>query len=207
MFTGLVEELGAVRAVEPVGDGVRITIDATVVVGDAEIGASIAVNGCCLTVVALDEQGFAADAVPETLRRTALGRLRPGDPVNLERSLAAGDRMGGHIVLGHVDATTTVREVRANDDGSWWVVFDLPPQLSPYLVEKGSIAVDGVSLTVAALGDDHFAIALIPHTAAVTTLGRVDAGSVVQLEADCLAKHVERLLAPVLARHQQEQRP
>jgi riboflavin synthase len=126
--------------------------------------------------------------------------------VNLERSLAAGDRMGGHIVLGHVDATTTVREVTANDDGSWWVVFDLPQSIAPYVVEKGSIAVDGVSLTVAGLTDDTFSIALIPHTAAVTTLGRVQSGSVVQLEADCLAKHVERLLGPILARHQ-EPRP
>lgn len=206
MFTGLVEELGEVRAVDPVGDGVRIRIAARTVVEDAEIGASIAVNGCCLTVVELDAEGFAADAVPETLRRTALGTLGPGAPVNLERSLAAGDRMGGHIVLGHVDATTTVRDLRANDDGSWWVVFDLPPTIAPYVVEKGSIAVDGVSLTVAELTDDTFSIALIPHTAAVTTLGRVAPGSVVQLEADCLAKHVERLLGPILARHQ-EPRP
>jgi riboflavin synthase len=203
MFTGLVEELGEVRSVDPVGDGVRIRIAARTVVEDAEIGSSIAVNGCCLTVVELDPDGFAADAVPETLRRTALGALGPGAPVNLERSLAAGDRMGGHIVLGHVDATTTVRDVRANDDGSWWVVFDLPQSIAAYVVEKGSIAVDGVSLTVAALTDDTFAIALIPHTAAVTTLGRVQPGSVVQLEADCLAKHVERLLGPILARHQE----
>ncbi len=203
MFTGLVEELGEVRSVDPVGDGVRIRIAARTVVEDAEIGSSIAVNGCCLTVVELDPDGFAADAVPETLRRTALGALGPGAPVNLERSLAAGDRMGGHLVLGHVDATTTVRDVRANDDGSWWVVFDLPQSIAAYVVEKGSIAVDGVSLTVAALTDDTFAIALIPHTAAVTTLGRVQPGSVVQLEADCLAKHVERLLGPILARHQE----
>lgn len=206
MFTGLVEELGVVRSVDPVGDGVRIRIAARTVVEDAEIGSSIAVNGCCLTVVELDPEGFAADAVPETLRRTALGTLGPGAPVNLERSLAAGDRMGGHIVLGHVDATTTVRDVRANDDGSWWVVFELPQAIAPYVVEKGSIAVDGVSLTVAELTDDTFSIALIPHTAAVTTLGRVAPGSVVQLEADCLAKHVERLLGPILARHQ-EPRP
>ncbi|MCU0272840.1 MAG: riboflavin synthase [Acidimicrobiales bacterium] len=206
MFTGLVEELGVVRSVDPVGDGVRIRIAARTVVEDAEIGSSIAVNGCCLTVVELDPEGFAADAVPETLRRTALGALGPGAPVNLERSLAAGDRMGGHIVLGHVDATTTVHDVRANDDGSWWVVFDLPPAIAPYVVEKGSIAVDGVSLTVAELTADTFAIALIPHTAAVTTLGRMAPGSVVQLEADCLAKHVERLLGPILARHQ-EPRP
>lgn len=206
MFTGLVEELGTVRSVDAVGDGVRIRIAARLVVEDAAIGASIAVNGCCLTVVDLDDDGFSADAVSETLRRTALGTLAAGAPVNLERPLAAGDRMGGHIVLGHVDATTTAREVSELADGSWRVVFDLPPAMAAYVVEKGSIAVDGVSLTVADLTDDTFTIALIPHTAAVTTLGRVTAGSVVQLEADCLAKHVERLLRPIIARHQ-EPRP
>jgi len=211
MFTGLVEELGAVRRIEPAGDGIRISIAADTVVDDASIGASIAVNGCCLTVVALDDNGFAADAVPETLRRTALRDLRPGSPVNLERPLAAGQRMGGHLVLGHVDGTTTVRAVDHQSDGSRWVVFDLPAHLAPYVVEKGSIAVDGVSLTVADLTPDTFAVALIPHTAAVTTLGHAGPGSVVQLEADCLAKHVERLLAPVLAQHRtatpQEDRP
>ncbi len=194
MFTGLVEETGVVHRVVPNGDGMRLHIDAHVVVRDAVLGASIAVNGCCLTAVELRPDGFAADAVPETLDRTNLGRLAPGDRVNLERPLKLDSLVGGHLVTGHIDATTTVRSVTALDDGSARIAFDLPADLARYVVEKGSVALDGTSLTVAALHDDSFEIAVIPHTLAVTVLGTYRAGTVVNVEADLLAKHVERLL-------------
>jgi riboflavin synthase len=194
MFTGIVEELGIVRSVEPVGDGARVQIAATHVLVDAEIGASIAVNGCCLTVVELGEGGFAADAVTETLRRTALGALRPRDPVNLERPVRLQDRLGGHLVQGHVDAVGALRTCDPNADGSQRMEFSAPTALLRYVVEKGSITVDGISLTVAEVLDDGFAIAVIPHTLAVTTLGTKQLADQVNLEVDIVAKYVERLL-------------
>ena len=171
MFTGIVEELGTVRGVHPVGGGARIEIAATQVLADTAIGASIAVNGCCLTVVELGEGCFAADAVTETLRRTCLGALTAGDPVNLERPVRLEDRLGGHLVQGHVDAVGTLRARDPNADGSQRVEFGAPDAVLRYVVEKGSITVDGVSLTVAEVLDDGFAVAVIPHTLAVTTLG------------------------------------
>jgi len=195
MFTGIVEELGSVRAVEPIGDGARVAIAATHVLVDTAIGASIAVNGCCLTVVELGEGGFAADAVTETLRRTALGGLRPGDLVNLERPVRLQDRLGGHLVQGHVDAVGTLRASEPNADGSQRMEFSAPASLLRYVVEKGSITVDGISLTVAEPLDDGFALAVIPHTLAVTTLGTKRAGDPVNLEVDIVAKYVERLLS------------
>jgi riboflavin synthase len=194
MFTGIVEELGRVRAITANEGGARLEIDATTVVDDAEIGASIAVNGCCLTVVALGAGHWAADAVIETLRRTNLGDLQPGDPVNLERPLRLADRLGGHLVQGHVDATGTVRTRAPEADGSMLVTFEAPPEVMRYVVHKGSITVDGVSLTVAAVVDDAFAVAVIPHTLAVTTLGSKPVGARVNLEVDMVAKYVERLL-------------
>jgi riboflavin synthase len=194
MFTGIVEELGTVRSVEPIGDGARVQIAATRVVVDAAIGASIAVNGCCLTVVKLGEGGFAADAVTETLGRTSLGALRPGDPVNLERPVRLQDRLGGHLVQGHVDAVGTLRTSEPNADGSRRMEFSAPAALMRYVVEKGSITVDGISLTVAEALDDGFAIAVIPHTLAVTTLGTRQVGDPVNLEVDIVAKYVERLM-------------
>jgi len=194
MFTGIVEELGTVRGVEPVGDGARMQIAATRVLEDAAIGASIAVNGCCLTVVELGEGGFAADAVTETLRRTALGALQPGDPVNLERPVRLQDRLGGHLVQGHVDAVGTLRAAEPDADGSQRMEFSAPAALLRYVVEKGSITVDGISLTVAAALDDGFAVAVIPHTLAVTTLGTKTVGDPVNFEVDIVAKYVERLL-------------
>lgn len=201
MFTGLIEEQGRITALEPRADGVLLTIAATTVMSDAELGASIAVNGCCLTVTSFDTDWWTADAVPETMDRTNLGALSVGDAVNLERPMAAGARLGGHIVQGHVDGTGTVAAITPLDDGSFRYRFTLPSALSPYVVEKGSIAVDGISLTVAEVGSDYFEIAIIPHTAAVTNLGSREVGEVVNLEVDVLAKYVERQVEASVAHH------
>ena len=200
MFTGLVEEVGTVRSVRQEGDGARVEIGADVVLSDVEMGASIAVNGCCLTVVDWGSGWWAADAVPETLQRTNLGRLATGDPVNLERPLAADGRYGGHVVQGHVDGTGSVLAIERLTDGSYRFDFSLPEGIAPYVVEKGSIAVDGVSLTVAAVTDTMFSIAIIPHTFSVTAMGSRAVGDTVNLEADVLAKYVERLVRPTLDR-------
>lgn len=188
MFTGIVEELGAVSAVEPAGAGARLTISAKVVTEGTRIGDSIAVNGCCLTAVDLGPGWWAADAVPETLARTNLGSLRAGDPVNLERPLAVGDRLGGHLVQGHVDGVGRV--VSAAPD----LHISAGDGVLAYVVEKGSVTVDGVSLTVVSVLPDGFTVALIPHTMSVTTLGRKVPGDTVNLEADVIAKYTERLL-------------
>ncbi len=184
MFTGLIEELGALAGRE----GPRFTFSAELVVDGAEVGDSIAVNGCCLTVVQVGPSTWSADVVDETLRRTTLGRLRAGDPVNFERPVRAADRMGGHLVQGHVDGVGTVVAPAP----------DLAIQVADtrYLVEKGSVAVDGVSLTVVDVAGDVFRVAVIPHTSAVTTLGRLAPGDGVNVEFDVLAKYVERLLGP-----------
>ncbi len=182
MFTGIVEELGRLEG----RDGARFTFAARLVTDDAEVGGSIAVNGCCLTVVALGDGRWEADVVDETLSRTNLGDLRPGDPVNLERPLRLSDRLGGHLVQGHVDA---VGEVAA---GAPDLVVHAPS--TRYLVEKGSVTVDGVSLTVSAIGADFFEVSLIPTTLALTTLGAKQPGDPVNLEVDVIAKYVERLL-------------
>ena len=195
MFTGLVEECGRVAALDPISDGVRLRVSANTVIDDIEMGASIAVNGVCLTVVEFDDDGFAVDAVPETMERTSLGALAEGSPVNLERSVRASDRLGGHIVQGHVDATTTILKIESYDDGSWRYHFVLDDELARYIVEKGSITIDGISLTVASLEAGSFSIAVIPHTAEVTTLGSKQVGAIVNVEVDVLAKYVERQLA------------
>ena len=195
MFTGIVEELGTVRAVEARADGILIEIASDIVLADAVPGASIAVNGCCLTVVDRGDRTWSAEAVPETMARTNLGRLDPHDVVNLERPLAADGRFGGHIVQGHIDGTTTVTAVIDQTDGSRRISFAGPAGLTRYIVEKGSIAIDGISLTVAALADDGFDVAVIPHTLVHTTLGRRRVGDMVNIETDVLAKHVEKLLA------------
>ena len=196
MFTGIVEELGTVRDVSPIGDGpdatARLVIDATTVLDDATIGASIAVNGCCLTVVELGDGWWATDVSRETLARTVIGGLAAGDVVNLERPMALGDRLGGHLVLGHVDAVGEIVDPAPD------LRVRIPPDLLRYLVEKGSVTVDGISLTAFDLVDDTFRVAVIPHTAAVTTLGHKGAGAPVNIEMDVLAKHVERLLEPRL---------
>ncbi|HET7651843.1 MAG TPA: riboflavin synthase [Acidimicrobiales bacterium] len=186
MFTGIVEELGRLRS----RDGRRFVFEASDVLVDAKIGDSIAHNGCCLTIVEIGDAWYAVDVVDETLRRTNLGDLRPGDPVNLERPMRANGRFDGHIVQGHVDGTG---EVVAPAPDLRIAIADR--RLLRYLVEKGSITVDGVSLTVVAVLDDGFTVAIIPHTAEVTTLGGRRAGERVNLETDVLAKYVERLLS------------
>jgi len=194
MFTGIVEELGRVRTMTANEGGARLEIEAKTVLDDAGIGDSIAVNGVCLTVVALGTDWWAADAVTETLARSNLGQLRVGDPVNLERPVRLADRLGGHLVQGHVDGTGTVSQRDPQSDGSVLVRFSAPAEILRYIVHKGSITVDGISLTVAARHDDGFSVAVIPHTLAVTTLGSRDVGDFVNLEVDMLAKYVEQLM-------------
>jgi riboflavin synthase len=193
MFTGIIEALGTVGRVDSGAEGARLVVRAGAVIDDARIGESIAVNGVCLTITALNGGTFTADVSLETLRRSTLGGLRGGDPVNLERPLRVDQRLGGHIVQGHVDGVGTITGVRPEGDGIWMRLAP-PAALLPLLVEKGSVAIDGVSLTVAGLADDGFAVALIPHTLAVTTLGRRRAGEQVNIEVDILAKYVQRLL-------------
>ena len=195
MFTGIVEELGAVAALTDLGDSVRLTVRGPTVVADARHGDSIAVNGVCLTVVAADTDGFTADVMRETLDRSCLGALAVGDPVNLERPVRLDGRLGGHLVQGHVDGTG---RIESRDPSAHWDVVrvSLPPDLARYVVHKGSITVDGVSLTVASVGDASFTVSLIPTTLELTTLGRKQVGDPVNLEVDVLAKYVERLLPP-----------
>ncbi|MEV7802545.1 riboflavin synthase [Microbispora sp. NPDC088329] len=198
MFTGIVEELGEVVALEPRGDSARLTVRGAVVTGDARHGDSIAVNGVCLTVAGAEGDSFTADVMKETLDRSSLGALTPGSRVNLERAVRADQRLGGHIVQGHVDGTG---EVLSREPGEHWEVvrLSLPADLARYVVEKGSIAVDGVSLTVAAVTDDSFAVSLIPTTLDLTTLGRKQPGEPVNLEVDVIAKYVEKLTKGLVA--------
>ncbi|MBB2746075.1 UNVERIFIED_ORG: riboflavin synthase [Microbispora rosea subsp. rosea] len=194
MFTGIVEELGEVVALEPRGDSARLTVRGAVVTADAGHGDSIAVNGVCLTVAGAEGDSFTADVMKETLDRSSLGALSPGSRVNLERAVRADQRLGGHIVQGHVDGTG---EVLSREPGEHWEVvrLSLPADLARYVVEKGSIAVDGVSLTVAGVTDDSFSVSLIPTTLELTTLGRKKPGEPVNLEVDVIAKYVEKLTA------------
>ena len=196
MFTGIVEELGEVRGA-PDGEPARLVVAADATLADAAIGASLAVNGVCLTVVAHDDATATFDVAPETLARTTLGRLRAGDPVNLERPMRLSDRLGGHLVQGHVDGIGTVRARTADGDGSMRLAVDAPAPLLRHIVEKGSVTVDGVSLTVTDVDDASFGVALIPHTLAVTTLGSRPPGATVNLETDVVAKYVDRLLEPL----------
>jgi riboflavin synthase len=194
MFTGIVEELGAVTGLTDLGDSVRLTLRGPAVVAGARHGDSIAVNGVCLTVVDADAEGFTADVMRETLDRSCLGALTAGDPVNLERPMRLDGRLGGHLVQGHVDGTGSI--VSRDPSEHWEVVrISLPGDLARYVVHKGSITVDGVSLTVASVGDASFTVSLIPTTLALTTLGRKQVGDPVNLEVDVVAKYVERLLS------------
>ena len=194
MFTGIVEELGTIAAVEGDEDGLRLQIEAPVLAPLSRIGDSINVSGCCLTVVAVRGSTLAFEVVPESLRRTALGGLAPGAPVNLEDALRAGEPYGGHIVQGHVDGVGELAERREEGIGLW-LRFRAPDNVQRYLIEKGSVTVAGVSLTVAELHDDGFAVAIVPHTLQVTTFGTLAVGDPVNLEADMIARYVERLLA------------
>jgi riboflavin synthase len=193
MFTGIVEELGTVERIERQSDAVRLTVRATTVLADARLGDSIAVNGCCLTVAERTDATWTADVMEQTLARTGLGSLAAGDRVNLERPVTAGTRLGGHLVQGHVDA---VGHVIARDPGEHWevVTVSVPRDLAPYLVDQGSVTVDGVSLTVVRAGEDEFTVSLIPETMRRTTLGFREPGQAVNLEVDVIGKYVARQL-------------
>lgn len=193
MFTGLIEELGAIVRWQAIGDAGRLTVRGPLVVSDASHGDSISVNGVCLTVIEQGDDWFTADVMGQTLAMSTLGQWAENEPVNLERAASVGTRLGGHIVQGHIDGTATVLDVRQNDD--WRVLrFSLDPAHAPLVVDKGSIAIDGVSLTVSAAGDDWFEVSLIPETLAVTTLGRKQVGDTANIETDILARHVARLV-------------
>ncbi|MFM6963152.1 MAG: riboflavin synthase [Micrococcales bacterium] len=193
MFTGIIEELGRVSAIEPQGDAMRLTIEGPLVVSDVHRGDSIAVSGTCLTAIEFDKRVFTADVMQETLDKSALGSLKVGDVVNLERAMTSATRFGGHVVQGHVDGVGEIigREKSENWD---WLRVRIPVELMKYVVLKGSITIDGVSLTVNEVGEDHVGLSLIPETLALTTLGHKHAGDKVNVEADVMAKHIERLL-------------
>lgn len=193
MFTGIIEEIGRVRALRRGVRSFTLEIEASKVLEGTQVGDSIATNGVCLTVTRMDEGGFAADVMPETVERTALKRLQPGSPVNLERALTLSSRLGGHLVAGHVDATGRIAS-RREDDTALWLEIEAEPAVLRYVVEKGSIAIDGVSLTVARVGERSFSVSLIPHTQGVTTLHERRVGDRVNLENDMLVKYVEKLM-------------
>ncbi len=190
MFTGIVEERGAVLEIEPA----RLTVGCRTVSSDAQVGASIAVNGICLTVVERSDAHLSFDVSSETLARTSLSRLEAGDPVNLERPLTLSSRLGGHLVQGHIDGVGEVAGIERGDDGGAWMTIGAPEAIGRYLVEKGSVCVEGVSLTVASRDGSTFAVALIPHTLEATTLGAAEVGDPLNLEVDVIAKYVEALL-------------
>lgn len=193
MFTGIVEEIGTIRRIRTEGNSCVLTVHASKVLEDVHTGDSIAVNGTCLTVCAFHPDSFSADVMPETLRRTNLGTLVPGSQVNLERAMAADGRFGGHIVSGHIDGTGTVRTLR-HEGNAVWVTIAADAKLLRYIVKKGSIAIDGISLTVADISPMGFAVSVIPHTGAQTTLLHRKPGEMVNLECDIIAKYVEKLL-------------
>ena len=195
MFSGIVEVLGDVRSMASGDSGARISIEAGALVEGVKLGDSIAINGACMTVVAFGNSIFEADISPESLRMTNLGDLKAGEKVNLEKALVLGDRLGGHMVTGHIDGMGKIRDRKADGD-SIWLTVEAPPDVMRYLVFKGSIAVDGISLTVATCDEDSFSIAIIPHTSEHTTLTAKRDGAVVNLEADLIGKYVEKLLLP-----------
>jgi riboflavin synthase len=194
MFTGIIEELGRLEAVEPRAAGIRLRITGPLVCGDLKAGDSVAVNGVCLTAVDVRAASFGADVSPETLKRSTLGGLAAGAVLNLERALTPASRMGGHIVQGHVDGVGEVVSLDLLGDSNWWLRLRLPAEVERYAVHKGSLAIDGISLTVAELQGDVAAVTIIPHTHASTNLRGRRAGDKVNLEADILAKYVEKLL-------------
>ncbi len=193
MFTGIVGERGTIEAISATPDGARLRLAAPATAPGCAVGDSVAIDGCCLTAVVVDDGALEFDAVAETLRRTTLGDLRAGDRVNVEAALRMGDRLGGHWVQGHVDGVGQVTAVAPDGDGVL-VTFSAPAAVARYTIEKGSVCVAGVSLTVAAYDDDGFTVALIPHTRAVTTLGALEPGARVNLEADLVGKYVEKLV-------------
>jgi riboflavin synthase len=193
MFTGLVEELGKVRSITRGALSVRLTISANIILNDIKVGDSIAVNGTCLTVTEFGDSWFSMDVMPETVERTVLAGLKAGDLVNLERTLRVGDRLGGHIVSGHIDGVGVIRG-KEQKDIAVVVRIDAPPEVMRYIVKKGSVAIDGISLTVVEVGTNWFSVSLIPHTMSVTTLKTKGIGAAVNLEADIIGKYVEKLM-------------
>lgn len=193
MFTGIIEEIGKIRSIQKGASSAVLSVQASEIMQDIHLGDSIAVNGVCLTVTSVSPNGFTADVMHETLNRSSLGNLRIGSPVNLERAMAANGRFGGHIVSGHIDGTGTVSDIRRDDNAVWYTIKTSLPILR-YIIEKGSIAIDGISLTVARVYKDSFSVSIIPHTASLTTLSGRRVGDLVNLENDCIGKYVERLL-------------
>lgn len=192
MFTGLIEEKGVIRALEPLGHGLRMEVAASRVMDDLAVDSSVAVNGCCLTVVRRMTGAFAVEVVEETLKKTTLGGLKVGQEVNLERAMKWSDRLGGHLVLGHVDGVGRIQSVEKRS-ASWWVTTEIPIDLTKYIIHVGSIALDGISLTVAEINQNHVAVSIIPHTWEVTCFSRRRAGDAVNVEVDMIAKYVEKM--------------
>ena len=198
MFTGIIEEVGTLLATRKASKSESLTIEAPYVLQDAKVGDSIAVNGICLTATSISGNTFTADVMAETMRRTSLGTLHTGSKVNLERAMAAGGRFGGHIVSGHIDGTGAIANME-REENAVWVTVETTPQIMKYIIEKGSIAIDGISLTVAKVTAQDFSVSIIPHTAAQTTLSQRKVGDIVNLENDVIGKYVEKLLRPAEA--------
>ncbi len=200
MFTGIIEEIGKIQTVRKGAASSSISVQAKKVMQDVHIGDSIAVNGVCLTVTAFSQGGFTADVMHETFNRSSLGSLQTGSPVNLERAMLSNGRFGGHIVSGHIDGTGVVSAIQKDDNAVWYTIKAAPGILR-YIVEKGSVAIDGISLTVAAVERDCFRVSIIPHTASITTLSNRRVGDTVNLENDCIGKYVERLMGIQQSKH------
>lgn len=193
MFTGIIEEIGKIQGIQKGANSAVLSVRATKIMEDVHLGDSVAVNGVCLTVTSISPNGFTADVMHETLNRSSLGKLRIGNPVNLERAMSANGRFGGHIVSGHIDGTGMVSDIRRDDNAVWYII-KTPLPILRYIIEKGSIAIDGISLTVARVYKDSFSVSIIPHTASLTTLSGRRVGDLVNLENDCIGKYVERLM-------------
>ena len=192
MFTGIIEEIGNIKSIRTGADTCILTVCAEKILSDMHIGDSIAVNGTCLTVCEFDKNSFSADVMPETMRRTNLGSLKSGSPVNLERAMSANGRFGGHIVSGHIDGTGVIKSLK-KEKNAVWVQISAKPEIFRYIVEKGSIAIDGISLTVAKISSQEFSVSIIPHTGEETILLKKKSGEIVNLECDIIAKYVEKL--------------
>ena len=203
MFTGIVEEMGQIRSIVRGASSAVLSIEANLILEDLKIGDSVAVNGVCLTATSMGAGGFTADVMHETLNRSSLGALQKGSHVNLERAMLANGRFGGHIVSGHIDGTGTIGSIQKDDNALWYTIL-ADAKLLRYIVEKGSVTIDGISLTVADVQSDRFAVSLIPHTAKVTVLGEKRTGDIVNLETDIIGKYVEKLMKPAVEETKQK---
>lgn len=203
MFTGIVEEMGQIRSIVRGASSAVLSIEANLILEDLKIGDSVAVNGVCLTATSIGAGGFTADVMHETLNRSSLGALQKGSHVNLERAMLANGRFGGHIVSGHIDGTGTIGSIQKDDNALWYTIL-ADAKLLRYIVEKGSVTIDGISLTVADVQSDRFAVSLIPHTAKGTVLGEKRTGDIVNLETDIIGKYVEKLMKPTVEETKQK---